>query len=117
MYDACQVYPNSKLVHFGGGKTFDVVNMACLDKIQTFVNMNPCDTQRDQGLMDYRKSLSWPKRFRQFRWTSLARQIMDSFVYGICEMPCNCIPQFNASNTKRAIRRVRRMPKYQTDPG
>jgi hypothetical protein len=57
-----------------------------------------------QGSTYYRKSFSWPKRFRQFRWTSSARQIMDSFVSGICEMPFDCIPQFNASNTKRAIR-------------
>jgi hypothetical protein len=77
------------------------VNMACLDQIQSYVDMNPCDPQRATGLRRYRSKLSLPHWLRRLRTTS--RQIMDSLVYAVCELACDCIPQFNVSITQRAL--------------
>lgn len=77
------------------------VNMQCLDMIETYVTINPCDTPRANGLRRYRELLSLPHFLRRFR--SRSRQIMDSFVYAICELACDCIPQYNASINLRQI--------------
>lgn len=92
-YDNC--------LYTSGVETIDgVVNLACLDKMQQYVNMNPCDTPRANGLKEYRSQLSLPKYARRLRTNS--RQTMDSFVYAICELACDCVPQ-DADIQKRAF--------------
>ena len=89
-------------LYTSGVETLDgVVNMACLDKMQQYVNMNPCDMPRATGLKQYRERLSLPNYARRLRTRS--RQIMDSFVYGICELSCDCVPQYAADVNKRAF--------------
>ena len=77
------------------------VNMQCVDMIDLYVKMNPCDTPRANGLRRYRQLLSLPRFLRRFRTQS--RQIMDSFVYAICELACDCIPQYNANINVREV--------------
>jgi hypothetical protein len=77
------------------------VNMQCLQMIDSYVKMNPCDTPRATGLRRYRQRLSLPRFLRRLR--SHSRQIMDSFVYAICELACDCIPQYNASINVREV--------------
>jgi hypothetical protein len=71
------------------------INMACLDMMDLYVNMNPCDTQRASGLSEFRNMLWLPHSVRRLRTKS--RQTLDSFVYAVCEAACDCIPQYNAS--------------------
>jgi hypothetical protein len=71
------------------------INMQCLDMMDTYINMNPCDTQRASGLRQYRDMLWLPNGLRRLR--SKHRQTLDSFVYAVCEAACDCVPQYNAS--------------------
>ena len=77
------------------------VNMECLDMMEQFVDLNPCDTERAAGLQQYRNLLWLPNILRRLRTES--RQTLDSFVYGICESSCDCIPQYNVTFETRNI--------------
>ena len=77
------------------------VNLQCLDMIESYVQMNPCDTPRADGLRRYRQRLSLPRFLRRLR--SQSRQIMDSFVYAICELACDCIPQYSTDINVRTL--------------
>jgi hypothetical protein len=77
------------------------VNMECLDMIEKFVELNPCDKERASGLQRYRSMLWLPNILRRLRTDS--RQTLDSFVYGVCESSCDCIPQYNVSLQTRSV--------------
>jgi hypothetical protein len=77
------------------------VNMECLDIMEDYVSMNPCDEQRRSGLRQYRSMLGLPNILRRLRTKS--RQTLDSFVYSMCEVACDCVPQYNATIENRTI--------------
>eukprot|EP00179_Madagascaria_erythrocladioides_P027978 CAMPEP_0198330940 /NCGR_PEP_ID=MMETSP1450-20131203/17247_1 /TAXON_ID=753684 ORGANISM="Madagascaria erythrocladiodes, Strain CCMP3234" /NCGR_SAMPLE_ID=MMETSP1450 /ASSEMBLY_ACC=CAM_ASM_001115 /LENGTH=212 /DNA_ID=CAMNT_0044035275 /DNA_START=269 /DNA_END=907 /DNA_ORIENTATION=- len=108
----CRVCPIGPIVTAptGGQQTGDFVdctatydltsNPKCIDKLQKYVNRNPCDTARAEALDDYLNSGD-PEVVEN------ARQILDYFVYSVCEQGCDCIPQENAdrSNPTFEVRR------------
>jgi hypothetical protein len=77
------------------------VNMECLDMIEQYVDLNPCDQERAAGLRQYRRMLWLPNALRRLHTES--RQTLDSFVYGVCEASCDCIPQYNATWETRSL--------------
>jgi hypothetical protein len=77
------------------------INMECLDMIEEYIDLNPCDQERAQGLRQYRNMLWLPNVLRRLR--TEPRQTLDSFVYGVCEASCDCIPQYNATLETRSI--------------
>jgi hypothetical protein len=77
------------------------VNMECLDMIEQYIDLNPCDKERAAGLQEYRRLLWLPNMLRKLRTNS--RQILDSFIYGVCESPCDCVPQYNTTVETRSM--------------
>ena len=75
------------------------INQQCVSKFEEYVEMNPCDNFRAGGLRRYK---AWTNPLVPFQKTMLrkvrnySRQIMDAFIYALCELPCDCIPQYDA---------------------
>jgi hypothetical protein len=81
--------------------TGGTINRQCMSKLDEYLDLNPCDSFRRKGMRRYKRWTSTlsPARglFRRIRGPS--RQIMDAFIYALCELPCDCIPQYNADIT------------------
>lgn len=81
------------------------INRQCMSKLDEYLDMNSCDTFRRRGMDRYKL---WTNRWIPFQRTMLrrlrapSRQIMDAFIYALCELPCDCIPQYNADITTPA---------------
>jgi len=75
-------------------RTYDLSSSQCQAKIQRYVDVNSCDTARSDALNNYLHS-SDPGVVED------SRQILDYFVYSICEQGCDCIPQENATRQNR----------------
>lgn len=58
---------------------YDVKDAECLEELQKYSKMNPCDTKRKEHLKMMKKS-------------NIYRKAIDYFVYAVCEECCDCIP-------------------------
>jgi hypothetical protein len=76
--------------------TYNLQPPACIAKMQEYVNLNPCDTYRRDGL-DKLRGLHGSSKVEE------GRQVMDFMVYALCEGGCDCIPQVNANRNVPAI--------------
>jgi hypothetical protein len=76
--------------------TYDLAPQACKTKLQEYVNLNPCDTYRKDGLDKFLGNQGASK-------VEEGRQVMDFMVYALCEGGCDCIPRKNASRNVPAI--------------
>ena len=76
--------------------TYNLEPPTCRAKLQEYVNLNPCDTYRKDGLEKY-LGLQGPSKVEE------GRQVMDFMVYALCEGGCDCIPQVNADRNMPAI--------------
>jgi hypothetical protein len=93
-------------LYLSGVEALDgTINRQCMSKLDEYLDMNPCDTFRRSGMNRYKR---WTNRWIPLQKTMLrrlrspSRQIMDAFIYALCEMPCDCIPQYNADITTPA---------------
>jgi hypothetical protein len=68
----------------------------CKNKMQEYVNLNPRDIHRKDGL-DKFLGRKGPSKVEE------GRQVMDFMVYALCEGGCDCIPQVNANRNVPAI--------------
>jgi hypothetical protein len=58
---------------------------ACIERIQAYIALNPCDTQRADALDKFLGNQGVEK-------VEEGRQVLDFFVYALCEGGCDCIP-------------------------
>jgi hypothetical protein len=89
-------------LYLSGMEALDgTINHQCVDKLDEYIQMNPCDDFRRKGLRRYKRFIQpWFPNGLLRRLRSPSRQIMDAFIYALCELPCDCIPQYNADITK-----------------
>jgi hypothetical protein len=76
--------------------TYNLAPQACKNKMQEYVNLNPCDTFRKDAL-DKLLGRQGASKVEE------GRQVMDFMVYALCEGGCDCIPQVNANRNVPAI--------------
>jgi hypothetical protein len=71
-------------------------NSPCVAKIQEYVNLNPCDTPRADALSKFLGAQGAAK-------VDEGRQVLDFFVYALCEGGCDCIPLTGADRNVPSI--------------
>jgi hypothetical protein len=64
------------------------LNQPCLTMIEKYVTNNPCDAERRNAVNLYKSADPIARE--------TGRQVLDYFVYSICENGCDCIQQVNA---------------------
>lgn len=92
---SCRMSPFNEFGVFSDCKrTMDLSNV-CMSKLQQYVDLNPCDTNRAKHLNNYLTGSGGVKED--------ARERLDWFAFSICEQGCDCIPQIDADRSTPAF--------------